>query len=252
MHGVIDGLYNYPIKGFTPQALQTADLSAGQAFPGDRLYAVEDGPSGFDPAAPVFIRKQSFTVLAKIAKMAQVRSRFDLATGRLLAEAPGAAKFAGDLTGGAGKAAFAAWLSGFLGVTASGPLKVIDGQGHRFTDHPQGHISLINLASLRDLETKIGLPVDPMRFRGNLYVEGLPAWVEDTWVDKGLCLGVAKARVFSRIVRCAATQVDPATGISDLDIPTALHAHYGHVCCGVYLKIMADGALQIGDQVTDL
>jgi len=68
------------------------------------------------------------------------------------------------------------WLAALLGEAAVGPLRVIDGAGHRFLDHPLGHISVINLASLRDLEARLGRPVDPLRFRANLYVEGWPAW----------------------------------------------------------------------------
>ena len=59
-----------------------------------------------------------------------------------------------------------------------GPLKVVDAPGHRFMDHPKGDVSIINLASVRDLEAKLGRPVDPLRFPGNVYVDGWPAWAE--------------------------------------------------------------------------
>ena len=36
----------------SPEPLERATLTAGQTIPGDRLYAIENGPSGFDPAAP--------------------------------------------------------------------------------------------------------------------------------------------------------------------------------------------------------
>ena len=53
MTGHIAALYRHPVKGFTPERLSHAELTAGGPFPCDRLYAVENGPSGFDPAAPV-------------------------------------------------------------------------------------------------------------------------------------------------------------------------------------------------------
>ena len=37
---------------------------------------------------------------------------------------------------------------------------------------------LINLATVRDVERIVGAPVDPLRFRANLYFEGAEAWAE--------------------------------------------------------------------------
>jgi hypothetical protein len=58
---------------------------------------VENGPSGFDPAAPAWVTKQKFTVLAAIPKVAQARTRYDDASGVMTAEAPGRPTFAGRL-----------------------------------------------------------------------------------------------------------------------------------------------------------
>ena len=45
----IAGLYRYPVKGLSPEPLQQVALHIGQTFPADRRYAIENGPSGFDP-----------------------------------------------------------------------------------------------------------------------------------------------------------------------------------------------------------
>ncbi|HWA62367.1 MAG TPA: MOSC domain-containing protein [Caulobacteraceae bacterium] len=249
MTAAIAALFRHPIKGFTPEKLDRAELVPGGAFPGDRLYAVEDGPSGFDAAAPGFIPKQRFTVLAKIAEVARARTRYDDATGVLTANAEGQPDFRGDLTEEAGRTAFAAWLAGLLGEAATGPLRVLDGVGHRFLDHPLGHVSIINLASIRDLEQRLGRPVDPLRFRANLYVEGWPAWAENGWEGRTVRLGTAEATVFKTIVRCAAPGVDPATAIRDMDIPAELHRLYGHVLCGVYIQVTRPGTIAEGDPI---
>ena len=241
MTGTVTALFRHPIKGFTPEPLALAQLTAGGAFPFDRLFAVEDGPCGFDPAKPDFIPKQKFAVLAKTAAVAKVRTRYDENDNVLRATAPGAEAFEASFAGEAGRAAFAAWLTEVLGEDVGGPLRVIDGEGHRFTDHPLGHVSIINLASVRDLAAKMGAPVNPLRFRANLYVNGWPAWMENDWVGRTLRLGEARASVFKSIVRCAATQVDPATAARDLDVPAGLHQHFGHVLCGVYVNVEADG-----------
>ncbi len=249
MDATISALFRHPIKGFTPEELNHARLVAGAAFPADRLFAVEDGPCGFDPAAPGFIPKQKFAVLAKIAAVAKARTAFDEATGVLTATAHGLPDFAGNLGEAQAKAAFAAWLASLLGEAADGPLRVIDGVGHRFLDHPLGHVSIINLASVRDLEQRLERPVDPLRFRANLYVEGWPAWIENTWEGQSLTLGEARAKVFKPIVRCAATAVDPVTAERDIDVPAALFEHYGHVLCGIYVHVTQGGEIKLGDRV---
>lgn len=249
MTGVISSLFRHPIKGFTPEKLDRAALSVDAAFPGDRLYAVEDGPSGFDPAAPGFIPKQKFAVLAKIAEVARARTAFDSDSGTLSATADGLPEFHGKLTEPGGRLAFEGWLRALLGEEATGPLRVIDGLGHRFLDHPQGHVSIINLASVRDLEQKLGKPVDPLRFRANLYVEGWPAWIENTWQGQSLAIGAAQARVFKPIVRCAATMVDPTTAVRDIDVPAALFDNYGHVHCGIYVHVTEGATIAAGDAV---
>jgi uncharacterized protein YcbX len=251
MTSTIAALFRHPIKGFTPEKLQCAELAPGKAFPGDRLYALEDGPCGFDAAHPAFIPKQRFAVLAKIAEVARARTRLDDASGLFHAEADGRPAFVGDLSRPEGRAAFAAWTADLLGEAAQGPLRLIDGAGHRFLDHPMGHVSIVNLASVRDLSERLGRPLDPLRFRANLYVEGWAAWAENAWTGRRLRLGAAEADVFKPIVRCAAPGVDPATAIRDLDVPAELFRFYGHAYCGIYVQVRTGGVVREGDPISE-
>ena len=250
MQAQVAALYRHPVKGFTPERLSQVELAAGACFPCDRLYAVEDGPSGFDPAAPDHVSKMKFTVLAKIPRVARARTAYDEASGVLTARAEGQADFAGDLRGDPGRRGFEAWLADLLGDEARGPLRVIAGPGaHRFMDSRSGFVSVVNLASVRDLQDRLGRPVDPLRFRANLYVEGWPAWAENDWTGRAMQLGEARAAVLKPIVRCAATHVDPATAERDIEVVKALFDLYGHMHCGVYLKVEAGGAVREGDGV---
>lgn len=250
MRAAVTALYRHPVKGFTPERLDAADLAVGEGFPGDRLYAVEVGDCGFDPAAPAFVPKTKFAVLAHIAEVAKARTRYDDATGLFHATAPGRPDFAGDLTGVSGREALAGWLTDLLGEEARAPLKVLRAPGTwRFMDHPLGHVSIINLASVRDLEARIGRRLDPLRFRANLYVEGWPAWIENDWTGRTLSIGGATATVFKSIVRCAAPGVDPVTAERDIDVVKALFDNYGHMLCGVYVQTTAAGRVARGDFV---
>jgi uncharacterized protein YcbX len=251
MEARIDALYRHPVKGFTPERLESADLIAGACFPCDRLYAVEDGPSGFDPAAPGHISKMKFTVLAKIPAVARAHTAYDEASGVFRASAEGQPDFAGDLRSAEGRAGLEAWLTALLGEDLSGPLRVIEGPGaHRFMDSRSGYVSVVNLASVRDLEARLGVPLDPLRFRANLYVEGWPAWVENDWTGRALKVGSATAEVLKPIVRCAATHVDPITAERDIDVVKALFDAYGHMNCGIYLNVTQGGRVREADVVS--
>ncbi len=238
----------HPVKGFTPEPLEAVSLAPGAGFPLDRVWAVENGPSGFDPQAPAFTPKQKFTVLAAIPRVAAARTRYDEAEGVLHASAPDLAPFAGRLDAEAGRQAFAAWLAELLGEEVKGPLKVLRApEVHRFTDHPQGQVSVINLESVRDLSRRMGVAVDPLRFRANLYVEGWPAWAENDWTDLNVRLGEVEARMLKPIVRCVATHVNLETAERDLEITKALFDHFGHLHCGIYVQVTAGGRVARGD-----
>ncbi|HEX5264438.1 MAG TPA: MOSC N-terminal beta barrel domain-containing protein [Phenylobacterium sp.] len=251
MSGHVAGIFRHPVKGFTPEPLNAVQLAPGEGFPFDRTWAVENGPSGFDPVSPSFVPKRQFTVLAHIAKVAAARTRFDDRTGVLYATTPDGREFAGRLAEPEAREAFAAWLTEFLGEEATGPLRVVEAPGEwRFTDHPLGQVSIVNLASVRDLSLHMGVELDPLRFRANLYVDGWPAWAETGWTGKRLMLGWAQAEVFKPIVRCAATHVDPTTAERDLEVTKALFDTYGHLHCGIYVRVTSAGVVGLGDAVT--
>lgn len=251
MSGHVAAIYRHPVKGFTPERLDHADLAPGKGLAHDRIYAVENGPSGYDPAAPAWVRKQKFTVLAAIPQVAAIRTRLDDVSGVFSATAPSAPAYAGRLDDAADRDAFSAWLTPLLGDEVRGPLKVVSASGEfRFTDHPLGQVSIINLASVRDLSVRMGVELDPLRFRANLYVEGWEPWVEQTWEGKELMVGWARANVYKSIVRCAATEVDPTTAVRDLELTKALFDNYGHMDCGIYVQVAAAGRVATGDAVT--
>ena len=50
-------------------------------------------------------------------------------------------------------------------------------------------------------------------------------------------------------VRCAATNVDPETGIRDLSIPDTLMRRFGRMECGVYGEVVNAGEIAVGDAV---
>jgi uncharacterized protein YcbX len=247
----IASLYRYPVKGLSPERLAHVELRKGRHFPADRLFAVENGPSGFDPAAPEHQSKIKFLMLMKNEILARLSTRYEDATATLTISESGREVARGDLPTPEGRLAIEAFFRRFMPQELRGPPKVLAApDGYRFTDSRRGFVSIINLASVQELEMAIGAPVDPLRFRGNLHVEGLAPWAEFDLVDQVLTTSAGlRLRVTKRIERCAATNVDPVTGLRDMQIPKALMRAYGHFDCGVYAEILADGTLAEGEHL---
>jgi uncharacterized protein YcbX len=246
----IQAIYRYPVKGLTPEPLARAQLAVGHTVPGDRLYAIENGPSGFDPAHPAYLPKQRFLMLMRNARLAELRTAFDDETHTLSVRYENREAARGDLRTAEGRAAIESFLQEFCGPELRGPPKVLHAPGHSFSDVARKVLSIINLASVAAIENAAGAPIHPLRFRGNLYVEGWPAWGEFDLVNSELAIGRhARLRIVKRIVRCAATEVDPDTGIRDLAVPRLLRDTFGHIDCGIYGEVVQPGPITVGDTV---
>jgi uncharacterized protein len=247
--GSVASIYRYPVKGLSPQALSRAELAPGKTIAADRLYAIENGPSGFDPAAPSYFPKQRFLMLMKNERLAALDTDFDEANHVLTVRHGGAVVAKGDLRSRDGRAAIEAFFARYCADELGGAPKVLHADGHSFSDVAAKVVSLINLASVTAIAGMVGVPVDPLRFRANVYVEGWPAWSEFDLVGREITLGSTRAKIVKRIVRCAATNVEPRTGIRDLAIPKTLLQQVGHADCGIYAEILTAGAITIGDTV---
>jgi MOSC domain-containing protein len=247
----IQSIYRYPVKGLSPEPLPRTELSAGKTIPFDRMYAIENGPSGFDPASPSYLPKQRFLMLMRNARLAELRTRFDQESHVLTIRAENREAARGNLRTPEGRAAIEHFFEEHCADELRGPPKVLQAADHSFSDVAKKVVSIINLASVADLENATGAPVHPLRFRGNLYLEGWPAWREFDLVGSEIAIGEkVRLKIVKRIVRCAATEVDPDTGIRDLQIPRTLMQTYGHGDCGIYGEVIAGGSVAIGDTVT--
>jgi uncharacterized protein YcbX len=248
----VRGIYRYPVKGLTPEPLGRTQLAVGETLPSDRLYAIENGPSGFDPEAPKYAPKQRYLMLMRNERLARLRTRFEDASHTLVVEAQGREAARGELRTAQGRAKIETFFAAFCADELRGPPKILHAPGHSFSDVARKVVSVINLASVAALETAVGAPVHPLRLRGNVYVTGWPAWREFDLVGQEIAIGSsARLRIVKRIVRCAATNVDPDTGIRDLALPETLMRTFGHADCGVYGEVVAGGEIAVGDRLRE-
>jgi uncharacterized protein len=253
----VHSIYRYPVKGLSPELLTRIALTPGETIPGDRLYAIENGPSGFDPVKP-YLPKQRFLMLMKNERLASLRTAFDRETHTLTITSPSPFRGEGvrtsepvsaDLRTAAGRAAVESFFADYCADELRGPPKILSAPGHSFSDVARKVVSIINLASVAAIEDMVGASVNPLRFRGNVYVEGLTAWSELDLVGKELTIGRARFKVVKRIVRCAATNVDPDTAIRDLNIPQTLMRQLGHADCGIFAEVVEGGEIAAENKI---
>jgi uncharacterized protein len=245
----IEHLYRYPVKGLTAEALEEVSLDEGGCLPWDRAFALAQGDAPFDPEKPEWIRKTNFMCLAPIAKVALLKAHFDPAAPVLRIARPGGETISANPLRQEGRDRLAAWLTEFLGDDARGQPRFHHVPGFQFADDRRKLVSLINLASIADLEAKVGEKRHRLRFRANLYFSGAPAWAEHEWIDREILAGGVRMRIIKRIVRCPATEVNIDTAERDARPPLELRTHFGHADLGVYGEVLEAGRMSVGDAI---
>jgi uncharacterized protein YcbX len=118
-----------------------------------------------------------------------------------------------------------------------------------FSDVAAKVVALIGLASITDLERVVRAPVDPRRFRANIYFAGGRPWEEMQWIGRKVAIGAVTLEVVKAITRCAATNVNPETAERDLNLPLALQQGFGHPNMGIYARVLTAGPIAVGDAI---
>jgi uncharacterized protein YcbX len=101
---------------------------------------------------------------------------------------------------------------------------------------------LIGQASLDDLSARVGRPLEMLRFRPNLVIEGAAPYAEDSW--KRIRIGELEFRVAKGCSRCIMTTLDPQSGVRSADRePLATLQGYRQRDGGVFFgqNLIADG-----------
>ena len=246
---VLRGLYRYPIKGLSPQPLPGAELEAGKPFPHDRVFAFARPGSPIDPDAPTWGKKGLFVMLMLDEALARVRTHLDVDTLGFTASMGNRQVLAANLGDPRSVADVEAFFHRLVPAFRAAP-RLVRARGGHFMDKPDNVLSLINLATVRSLEERWGYAIDPLRFRANFYIDDARPWEEFDWVGGDIGIGDATFRVDRRNGRCGATNVNPATGQRDLDLPGSLRATFGHKDLGIYLVVRDGGKVVVGDPVT--
>jgi uncharacterized protein YcbX len=251
----IEALRRYPVKGLSAEPLERMTLAPLAGVPEDRRFAIAHAATRFDPARPEWLHKTHFIMLMRDEKLAQLSTRFDDRSEMLTVSHGGRVVLRERITEAHGQRAIDAFFTEFLKDTLPGPVRVIEAPGrHTFHDARRKtgaatdvYVSIVNLASVEALAVVAGAVVDPIRFRANVYHRGASAWDEHGWLGSEIAIGGARLRIIAPIVRCAATAVNPATAVRDLNIPAILQREFGHNHMGVYGEVVSGGTVGLGD-----
>lgn len=243
-------IYRHPVKGLTPEELDSVTLSEGAVMPNDRRFAVALGSTPVSGATAEWMPKTSFLMLMKNEKLAQLETSFDDATDALMIKRGGNQVARGVLSQKIGRTMIEDFFAAFMKDEARGRPKLVEvATDHVLSDHKNPVVSIINEASVKDLERVVGKEIDPRRFRGNLLIGGIKPWAEFDLCGKQIRIGDAVLEVTVPIDRCGATNVNPVTAERDLNIPKDLQRGYGHIDCGVYARVIKSGLVTAGTDI---
>ena len=238
-------IVRHPLKSIGREDLPGADLVPGAWLPGDRVWAVAhanaDLDGGWAPKKHFLRGVVAPSLMAATAALSADGTRLKLAhpeTGTIDVAPDDAADWP----------ALADWLAPIWPAEFPAPTRVYRAAEAHLSDVPEPWVSVHGTASHRAVEDRIGQPLSPDRWRGNLWIDGLAPWEEFGWIGRTIRVGGATLRVTERIGRCKATMANPETGRRDADTLAAL-ATWGHKDFGVYAEVIEGGRIAVGDTV---
>jgi len=257
----VAALYRYPVKGMTPEPVEQLRVGGDGAVEGDRVLGFLLADAG-EPPRGEWWPKTAFVVLMNTPGLARFDVRLD-SEGRRLAICIGDAVFGeAELDDEASRQQLANEVTAYVvglphsplvGHPERAPLRLVgDGMTPRYHDRGANHVTIINRASVRALAEALGDEVDERRFRGNVLVEGLAPFEEQTWQGRRVRIGEAEFAVTTPVIRCVATEADPTLGEWNLPVlKTLVHAFaQDRPTMGVLAEPRrGGGAMAVGDAI---
>lgn len=249
MTGHLAAIWRHPIKSHGREQIDTVTVEAGKALPGDRVWAVAHERSCFDVARPSWAPCGDFSRGATAPRLQAITTFTDPQTGKLTLSHPDRPDLTIDPEDHGDGCLLVQWVMPISLGAKLLPARLVRAPDEAMTDTGYQSISLINLASHRAVEAQLGHDISPLRWRGNLLVDGLEPWEEMDWIGRTITIGGAEFEVVEPIQRCRATEANPETGERDADTLGALRDGFNHQNCGIYLKVARGGEIQQGMEI---
>jgi uncharacterized protein YcbX len=255
--GTIESLWRYPVKSMRGEAVTEVFVGFAGIY-GDRCYAFKSSASGkgfpylnANRQPQMLLCRPAFRYPERAAKPPNLAEAMNIAPGVTPANAEpddlliDVAMPSGEVVPLEDPALTAMLGQGLQGM----PHLTLVRSDRALTDCRP--ISLVSLQTLRQIEQESGIPMDPRRFRANIYFsfhsdEGL---AEDRFVGCKLRLGAkAVIAVLERDPRCKMISLDPDSGEHNPAILRHVaQAHDGYA--GVYAAVLVEGMVTAGDSI---
>ena len=274
----VSALYRYPVKGFTPEPVESLTIQPDGRVAGDRVLAFRFGNAAGpeDQNGLDYWPKAKGLALQDFPSLAPLRLKFHEQEQRITVSNDG--RTIVDVTlDDAGRDEFRETITEFVLASAEGsklsregrlPLVLVgDGEQARFQDRPRGYVTVHASSSAAAIGEALGMEIDNRRFRSNVVIEGLEPNEELQWQGT-VRIGEVSFDTQGPIVRCLATHANPDTGERDAPVMKTLTGALGMAepCIGRLLLPtgvpsagvhpgtvdtgFAGGVIRIGDPVT--
>ena len=258
-------LFRFPVKGFPAEEIAEATVLRDRGILGDRVAAFTNG--SLEVPDDSWHRYSAFTVLKNDTELQrwQVGCELAEAVATVTLTAPGGGSTTFGTDDPEGRAASAEFLAERIPPQGDFPRALAVANQGMFDSQRSG-ISIINPATVEAIaqtaEGRAALGIDavepgaeggnqpsldPLRFRGNVLLEGLGPFEEFGLIGKVVRLGGVRLAIRASIERCPATTVNPVTHEVDVNVPRVLVAACGHMHCGIYGEILESGQITTGD-----
>ena len=217
------------------------------SLPWDRRWAVLHEAAKADGSSWALCN--NFSIGSKAPGLMAIEAQLNEGTGEVVLTHPDRPDITFRPDEASDEPRFLDWVQPLMPKDRAASVKIVSAGDRGMTDTNYPSISLLNLASIRALSDKLGQRLDPRRFRGNFWVDGMAPWEEFGWVDETVKIGDLRFQVEERIQRCMATAANPETGRRDAETLWGLGSGWGHRDMGVYLTALDDGRVETGAEV---
>ncbi len=256
----IVALYRFPLKGFTPEPVQSLTILPDGRAAGDRVLNLRFADAPVDDTA--WCRKYNGVVLANTPGLARLTTAYDHASRRLRIALEGRVLVDEEVQGAGRQRIVEALTDYVLGLDEHPlkghperlPLKLVgDGVTPRYQDNESGQVTLHSRETIASAAQALGdLGLNDHRFRHNIVIEGVTAWEELSWLGKRVRIGAVEMDVVKPKTRCLATHANPETGKRDLLVMQGLVKHFKQAQPTLGIGMLTHGTggeVRIGDDI---
>ena len=248
MSGVLSNIWRHPLKSHGREELDHANLNVAQAMPWDRHWAVLHDSSKKVTDNEGWMSCLNFSRGSKAPALMAINANFDENKKELTLSHPEIGNVRFQPNSEEGQKKFLEWVIPICPQDRALPSGIYELPERGLTDTPYASISINNHSSNRAVGQILGYEVSPLRWRGNLWFDGLAPWEEFDWIGMDLRVGSVELHVKERIERCLATTANPDTGARDADTLKALNCR-GRQDFGVYAVVTKTGSITLGDRL---